>query len=88
MSESELIKVLLAEELRGLCINCTKFETCSYRKNSTKIVIQCELYELTEQGQTADLHEPLKGLCVNCCNADACRLPDKLFGVWHCEAYG
>jgi hypothetical protein len=55
-----------------------------------KIVIQCELYELTEEGRTADLQEPihLKGLCMNCCNADACRLPDKQFGVWHCEEYG
>ena len=84
MPEPELIEVLLAKELQGLCINCANFETCSYRKNAKKIVIQCELYQMATDRPTGEVGE-LNGLCVNCCNADTCGLPDKQSGVWHCE---
>jgi hypothetical protein len=89
MPEQQLLEVLLTKELRGLCMNCAKFQTCSYRQNAVKIIIQCELYELSEEEQTPHLQESikLKGLCTNCCSADTCDLPDKQSGVWHCEEY-
>jgi hypothetical protein len=90
MREPESIEVLLAKELRGLCLNCANFDKCSYRKNSIKIIIQCNLYELVEDEQTSGKQETntLKGLCITCCHGDTCNLPDKQFGVWHCEEYG
>jgi len=87
MAEPEIIEVLLAKELQGLCTSCANFETCSYRKASTKIIIQCELYELETEQPTDQVGNDLSGLCVNCCNVDTCGLPDKQFGVWHCEEY-
>lgn len=88
MPEPELIEFLLGKELQGLCMNCANFETCSYQKTSTKIIIQCELYEMvTERIDAVQRESPLKGLCINCCNADRCGLPDKQFEVWHCEEY-
>jgi hypothetical protein len=82
MVETELIDVLL-RQLQGICANCIKFENCSYRKTSSKVIIQCELFE---QGEEIYETNELKGLCATCCN-NACSLPDKQFGVWHCEAY-
>lgn len=54
-----------------------------------KIIIQCELYESPEEGQNQAPQEPiaLKGLCMTCYKAETCHLPDKQFGVWHCEEY-
>jgi hypothetical protein len=90
MPQPELIEVLLASELRSLCVNCAKFSECSYRKKAKKIVIQCELYELTEEvpdSHQQETKKQLKGLCVSCCKRDTCCLPDKQAGVWHCEEY-
>jgi hypothetical protein len=90
MSQTELIEVLFEKELQGLCINCAKYEKCSYRKNSIKVIIQCELYELADeecQSSAQQETDKLKGLCLNCFHADTCRLPDREFGVWHCEEY-
>ena len=84
------IEVFLVKELRDLCTRCAKFQKCSYRKNSTKIFIQCDLYELVETEDDSREQETnqLKGLCINCCNADTCCFPNKEFGVWHCEEFG
>ena len=89
MREPETIEVLIAKELRGVCGSCTKFEICSYRKHAMKIIIQCELYEMNAGEQTPGTPDPirLKGLCTNCGNAATCHLPEKQFGVWHCEEY-
>jgi hypothetical protein len=82
------IEVLLAKELRCVCISCAKFKKCPYRKSSSKIFIQCDLYELVEAGNSSRKRETtLRGLCINCCHADTCCLPEKEFGVWHCEEY-
>jgi hypothetical protein len=90
MREQESIEVLLTKELRGLCLNCANFDNCSYRKNSAKIIIQCNLYELIGEEQASGQQETnaLKGLCMSCCHADTCNLPDKQSGIWHCEEYG
>lgn len=88
MPDQELIETLLAKELQGLCMNCVNFETCAYRKNTMKVIIQCELHEIVSESRTEDRKSSIsKGLCANCCNVDLCRLPDKQFGVWHCEEY-
>jgi hypothetical protein len=80
------IEVLVLKELQGLCMNCEHFNTCTYRRNSAKLIIQCELYEVGREWQAARPNQ-LKGLCMNCNNADICRLPQKQHGVWHCEEY-
>jgi hypothetical protein len=89
MQEPEIIEILLSKELQGLCTNCAQFEKCPYRKNTRKIIIQCELYELVDEEKASGHQETnrLKGLCVNCCYANTCCLPEKQFGVWHCEEY-
>ncbi len=87
MSIVESIEVLVLKELQGLCMNCEHFNTCTYRKHATKVIIQCELYEVSREWQPPTSKQA-KGLCVNCCYADTCRLPQKDLGVWHCEEYG
>lgn len=86
MPTPELIEVLVLKELQGLCLNCQHFDGCTYRENSTKIIIQCELYKAGQEPQNVTAKQ-LNGLCMNCCIANSCRLPQKEIGVWHCKEY-
>ncbi len=88
MLTQESIELLLENELFGLCASCTKAEACSYRKATEKIIIQCQLYEVTiEADAPASVTSKPRGLCMNCALARVCQLPDRSVGVWHCEEY-
>lgn len=91
------INNLLKEELKGLCETCTHRYSCVYRVRSSKIILQCELFEI-EKVNTMSVnrksrgHEEVKvnshkGLCSNCLNEPHCQLPKAKSGVWHCEEY-
>jgi hypothetical protein len=86
MLAPNIIEELLERELKSLCINCADFGCCALRKQTSKVIIQCELYRCQE---TAKHSSPLiqKGLCVDCAHAIPCSLPAKNTGVWHCEQY-
>ena len=88
MPTADLIEVLLDKELAAICMHCARFESCTYRKSSTRIIIQCELYErATERRVASPERNPAKGLCVSCSHAETCELPDKEFGAWRCDTY-
>lgn len=80
------VQEIVTRELSGLCGSCNHYDGCVYRKNSDKVVIQCEVFE--DSGGTLDTAEVvLKGLCLNCSKAPLCHLPKQTSGVWHCEEY-
>lgn len=83
------IEDLVSKELIGLCGSCVHFDGCVYRKNSQRIVIQCEVFE-SVTGATKGIpakQNPVKGLCVNCSRNHFCHLPREASGVWQCEEY-
>lgn len=83
------IEEMFVKELSGLCASCAHHQGCVYRKNSTRIVIQCEVFESTVAvGER--VHggaNGLKGLCLNCSKNRFCHLPKEASGVWQCEEY-
>jgi len=89
------INNLLQEELPGLCATCTNRVGCIYRIQSKKIILQCELFEITKvanANRNSWEYKELKvnshkGLCSNCWNTSHCHLPKAKGGVWHCEEY-
>lgn len=87
MHTQELIEHLIQSELKGLCTNCEFAKHCSYRKATDKIIIQCELYQLSELERVPQLVSTQRSLCTSCCKADACHLPGRHTGIWHCEDY-
>ena len=79
----EIIEEMVSAGMTGLCPTCLHDETCVYRSNSVKDVIQCELFEVD-----AEIDSPaLRGLCKTCDHASYCTLPGKKSGVWHCNEY-
>lgn len=89
MYSQDLIEELMQHELKGLCTNCALESDCTYRKASHKIIIQCELYQLSDETHILQSNANLmqKGLCMNCNRVDSCGLPGKHTGIWHCEEY-
>jgi hypothetical protein len=82
------IEEIVYKELNGLCGSCIHFQGCVYRKNSTKVVIQCEVFESRETpAGKSDITQVLGGLCLNCSKKLFCHLPKESSGVWHCEEY-
>lgn len=84
------IEEMVINELNGLCVSCVHFNDCVYRKNSNKIVIQCEVFESVQEAideNSITNNMPLKGLCLNCSKSHYCQLPKEPSGVWHCEEY-
>jgi hypothetical protein len=84
MPALESVQHLLEHELQSLCTNCAYFDTCSYRMKASKIIVQCELYELNQE---LSFPAAVKGLCMNCCKVDSCVKPHSESGVWHCDEY-
>lgn len=84
-----VIEDIVVKELTGLCGSCAHYEKCIYRKNSAKVIIQCEVFESLrgdhDQYQVTGM--PEKGLCLNCSKNRCCHLPKAATGVWHCEEY-
>ena len=82
-----LIEHLLENELKGLCTNCGLASKCFYRKETNKIIIQCELYQLCEAPNVAPEAPAQRSLCTSCSKANTCRLTGRHMGIWRCEAY-
>ena len=82
------IEEIVVRELNGLCGSCVHFDSCVYRMNAQKVVIQCEVFE-SSGGASAKSDEGIapKGLCFNCSIRHFCHLPKETSGVWHCEEY-
>ncbi|MEP2669216.1 MAG: hypothetical protein ABJH04_09480 [Cyclobacteriaceae bacterium] len=95
VSTQDQITNLLTEELSGLCNTCAHKYGCAYRIRSSKLMLQCELFELEKENHINRIgwgYEELKvnsrkGLCSNCLNEPHCQLPNAIGGVWHCEEY-
>ena len=83
------IEEIVYKELNGLCGSCIHFKDCVYRKNSKKVVIQCEVFESRERdiNNGSAITISVRGLCSNCTKNRFCRLPKEAAGVWHCEEY-
>ena len=83
------IEAVVIKELSGLCGSCVHARDCVYRKNSQKVVIQCEVFEAIGEAETGQSigNTSMKGLCLNCNKAHFCHLPKEASGVWHCEEY-
>ena|SRR6187455_2128244 len=81
-----IIEEIVVKEFRGLCLTCLHVATCSYfKRQSNKIVIQCELFEVDDEVALAQ-HSPA-GLCKSCDLAADCRLPGRRMGIWHCNEF-
>jgi len=87
MQPLALIEDLLLNELKGLCTNCGLASKCFYRKETNKIIIQCELHQLCEAPGAPREASGQRSLCTSCSKADTCQLPGRHMGIWRCEAY-
>ena len=82
------VEELVIKELSGLCKSCVHAEDCVYRKNSLKVVIQCEEFEsVGTAANDRNGNSAVPGLCLNCSKNQFCTLPKEISGVWHCEEY-
>lgn len=93
-AESDIEMLTAIEEVviktpTGLCESCVHAEHCVYRRNATKAVIECEVFESADDAvrQLSAGGDALRGLCLNCSKNYVCSLPKKVSGVWHCEEY-
>lgn len=88
------ISDLLDQELRGLCGTCNHRESCTYRQQSNKLIIQCELFSATEAIASPVLMETAptvkritRGLCDTCVHQRTCNFFKRNGYVWHCEEF-
>jgi hypothetical protein len=79
------IEDLIIKAFIPLCINCTHYTHCIYRKQTKKQIIQCELFEVQER--SIEAKGRLKGLCINCAKAPDCDLHKEQSGVWGCADF-
>jgi hypothetical protein len=83
----------LDQELRGLCITCDHRAACAYRKQSKKLIVQCELFSSPEAVVSPFMQaEPLgkriaRGLCDTCEHQRTCGFFKRNGYVWHCEEF-
>jgi hypothetical protein len=88
MQMKEIIEDIVTRELKGLCISCAHTQTCPYRKSATKVIIQCEFFQLDLLDLTEHAtHNSLHGLCATCDHANHCTLPGRKEGVWRCNDF-
>ncbi|MHC4778968.1 MAG: hypothetical protein ACYTFG_10375 [Planctomycetota bacterium] len=86
---------------KGLCVNCTHLESCTFPGSGTGSLTHCEEFHC-ESGECAPASAPktniaadsgvsepqgLKGLCVNCDERFGCSYQKPPEGVWHCAEY-
>ena len=83
MQPLAVIEDLLENELKGLCATCDLASKCFYRKETNKIIIQCELYRLYEASGVSGQ----RSLCTSCSKAETCRLSERHMVIWRCEVY-
>jgi hypothetical protein len=87
MQPLEFIEDLLQNDLKGLCTTCGFASKCFYRKETNKIIIQCELYQLGEAPGVPGEASAQRSLCKSCSKSDTCQLPGRHMGIWRCEMY-
>lgn len=88
MQITESLETLLENELRVLCSTCTHANTCLSRRNTSKKIIQCDVFESDKKNaMTGIVNEQLAGLCLSCNKAHECNLPARQFGVFRCTDY-
>jgi hypothetical protein len=85
MQMKEAIEDIVTRELKELCTACVHADRCSYHKTATKIIIQCELFQLDLVERTST--NSLRGLCTSCDRAFHCNLPGRKHGLWHCDEF-
>jgi hypothetical protein len=85
MQTNEIIEDIITRELRGLCVSCAHADRCIYHKDSLKLVIQCEMFDLDQASRPTP--QPLQGLCRTCDHAPYCKLPGRKNGVWRCNEF-
>jgi hypothetical protein len=88
MQIKETIEDIVTRELKGLCISCAHTQTCPYHKAASKVIIQCEFFQLDLLDLTTHTtHDSLQGLCATCDSATHCTLPGRKQGVWRCNDF-
>ncbi|HEY0744199.1 MAG TPA: hypothetical protein VGD40_22185, partial [Chryseosolibacter sp.] len=83
MHLKETIEDIVTRELRSLCLSCAHADECIYHKTTSKAVIQCELFQLHEDGHSTSP----QGLCRTCDHAPTCSLRGRKEGVWRCNEF-
>ncbi|HET9053520.1 MAG TPA: hypothetical protein VFM90_05065 [Cyclobacteriaceae bacterium] len=85
---------LLGQELRALCGTCNHHDSCTYRQQAKKVIIQCEMFSGAETVASPVLTEtePLagrvaQGLCDTCIHQRSCSFFKRSGYVWHCEEF-
>jgi hypothetical protein len=88
------INDLLDQELRGLCGTCDHRTACSYRQQSSKVIIQCELFSSPEAVVSSLIPQTVavakrvtRGLCDTCEHQRTCSFFKRNGYVWHCEEF-
>lgn len=88
MQIKETIKDIVTRELKALCISCAHTQTCPYRKAASKVIIQCEFFQLDLLDLTKQsAQDPPQGLCATCDHANHCTLPGRKEGAWRCNDF-
>lgn len=88
------INDLLDQELRGLCGTCDHRNACTYRQQSTRLIIQCELFSGPDAVVSPVVRQAVpaakriaRGLCDTCVHQRTCSFFKRNGYVWHCEEF-
>jgi len=86
--------------LLGICSTCNYAETCSFRRDTPRPVLECDEFDdrvevprnlprtdLESRGSSESTSEQYKGLCINCEVRVTCTLRTPGVSIWHCEEY-
>jgi hypothetical protein len=84
--------------IEGLCRTCSRADTCTFPRDTSRPVWSCDEFEGSEVTPTrstpaassvvtkkAEEVMGPKGLCRECANRFTCCYPKPLGGVWHCD---
>ncbi len=87
-------------DLLGICSTCNYVETCSFRRDTPRPVIECDEFDdrvevahklpqtdLESRGSSESRSDQYTGLCINCEVRATCTLRAPGLSVWHCEEY-
>jgi hypothetical protein len=85
---------MLGQELRGLCTTCDHRMACVHQRQSSKLIIQCELFSSPEPMVSGFVPQPApmkkrqtRGLCDTCVHQRTCSFFKRNGYVWHCEEF-
>jgi hypothetical protein len=86
------------QEYLGLCSTCIHTETCTFRRDVSQAVLECDEFDTGKTAEAVVIEAPatavelesaieFKGLCVNCDIRQSCTFSKPPEGIWHCEEY-